>query len=83
MEWTRDWYQPYPENTYEDPRFGKTLKVLRGNGFQKAGHYFLEAYRYSFARTEVNPEGYYENVGFRCVRELVSSSGIGSAEKRG
>jgi hypothetical protein len=42
-------------------------KVLRGNGFQKAGHYFLEAYKYSFARTEANPNDFFENVGFRCI----------------
>ncbi|MEE9257899.1 MAG: SUMF1/EgtB/PvdO family nonheme iron enzyme [Nitrospinaceae bacterium] len=66
MEWTADWFRPYPGNPNKDPRFGKRLKVLRGNGFQKAGHYFLEAYRYSFARTEADPDSYYENVGFRC-----------------
>ena len=73
MEWTLDWYMPYPGNTYNNPRFGKVLKVLRGNGFQKAGHYFLDAYRYSFSRTEADPNEYFENVGFRCVT-LVKSS---------
>ncbi|MCH8156690.1 MAG: SUMF1/EgtB/PvdO family nonheme iron enzyme [Nitrospinae bacterium] len=67
MEWTGDWYLPYPGSTYKDPRFGKVLKVLRGNGFQKAGHYFLDAYRYAFLRTEADPGDYFENVGFRCV----------------
>ena len=73
MEWTLSWYLPYPGNTYKDPRFGKVLKVLRGNGFQKAGHYFLDAYRYTFARTEVDPNDYFENVGFRCVTPMISS----------
>jgi formylglycine-generating enzyme required for sulfatase activity len=73
MEWTMDWYLPYPENAYKNPRFGKVLKVLRGNAFQKAGHYFLDAYRYSFSRTEADPNDYFENVGFRCALPVVSS----------
>jgi len=70
MEWTMDWYLAYPESTYKTTRYGKTLKVLRGNAFQSSGHYFLEAYRYSFARTEANPNDYFENVGFRCLENL-------------
>lgn len=66
MEWTSSWYLPYPGNEHTDPRFGNSLKVLRGNGFQKAGHYFLDAYRYIFTRTEADPDAYFENVGFRC-----------------
>jgi len=72
MEWTMDWYLSYPGNSYENPKFGKVLKVLRGNAFQKAGHYFLDAYRYSFYRTEADPNDYFENVGFRCVTPIVS-----------
>ncbi len=67
MEWTSSWYQPYPGNDYQFKKFGKEFKVLRGNGFQKGGHYFLEAYRYTFYRTEAKPDEYFENVGFRCV----------------
>ncbi|KMP12417.1 hypothetical protein UZ36_00675 [Candidatus Nitromaritima sp. SCGC AAA799-C22] len=71
MEWTLDWYRPYPGNNYKDKRFGKVLKVLRGTGFQKAGHYFLPAYRYAFARTEADPNEYFENVGFRCAAPVI------------
>ena len=67
MEWTSSWYQPYPGNTYKFKKFGEEFKVLRGNGFQKGGHYFLEAYRYTFYRTEAKLDEYFENVGFRCV----------------
>jgi formylglycine-generating enzyme required for sulfatase activity len=67
MEWTASWYQVYPGNDYQFKKFGKEFKVLRGNGFQKGGHYFLEAYRYAFYRTEAKPDEYFENVGFRCV----------------
>ncbi len=69
MEWTRDWYLPYPGSKFATERYGKQLKVLRGNAFQKAGHYFLPAYRFAFHRTEVDPGQVYENVGFRCVLE--------------
>jgi len=67
MEWTRSWYLPYPGTTYTNKKMGRHLKVLRGNGFQKGGHYFLDAYRYVFHRTEADPDEFYENVGFRCV----------------
>ncbi len=70
MEWTLNWYMPYPGNDYKHARFGTNFKVLRGNAFQKAGHYFLEAYRYLIHRTEVAPDQYFENVGFRCVLEV-------------
>jgi len=70
MEWTMDWYLAYPDSTYKNPRYGKKLKVLRGNAFQQSGHYFLEAFRYSFSRTEADPNDYFENVGFRCVKQV-------------
>ena len=72
MEWTSSWYQSYPGNNYQFKKFGKEFKVLRGNGFQKGGHYFLEAYRYTFYRTEAKPDEYFENVGFRCVIPITS-----------
>lgn len=72
MEWTSSWYQPYSGNNYQFKKFGKEFKVLRGNGFQKGGHYFLEAYRYAFYRTEAKPDEYFENVGFRCVIPVTS-----------
>ncbi len=74
MEWTSGWYEPYPGSTYQNAKFGKMLKVLRGNGFQKGGHYFLDAYRYLFYRTEADPDEYFENVGFRCVTEFIQAS---------
>ena len=73
MEWTLDWYRAYPGSNYQSQRFGRYFKVLRGTGFQKAGHYFLEAYRYAFFRTEVDPDEFFENVGFRCVTPVTKS----------
>ena len=72
MEWTSSWYEAYPGNDYQFKKFGKEFKVLRGNGFQKGGHYFLEAYRYTFYRTDAKPDEYFENVGFRCVMPVIS-----------
>ena len=67
MEWTLSWYLPYKGSDYRNKKMGGRLKVMRGNGFQKGGHYFLDAYRYVFHRTEADPDEFYENVGFRCV----------------
>jgi formylglycine-generating enzyme required for sulfatase activity len=72
MEWTRDWYRAYPGSDYASKRFGKIFKVLRGSGSQKAGHYFLDAYRYMFYRTEVKADDWFENVGFRCVSPMIT-----------
>ena len=58
MKWTLDRYLPYPGNRKPNSRFGRELKVLRGNGYQKAGHYFLDAYRFAFTRTEANPNDF-------------------------
>ncbi|MDH5762829.1 MAG: formylglycine-generating enzyme family protein [Nitrospinota bacterium] len=71
MEWTMNWYQPYPGNDYQFKKFGEEFKVIRGNGFQKGGHYFLEEYRFTFYRTEARPDEYFENVGFRCVLPVI------------
>ncbi len=71
MEWTRSWYRPYPGATYINKKMKARLKVLRGNGFHKGGHYFLEAYRFIFHRTEADPDEFYENVGFRCALPAV------------
>ncbi|QPJ63840.1 MAG: formylglycine-generating enzyme family protein [Candidatus Nitronauta litoralis] len=70
MEWTLSWYLPYSGSDYRNKKMGQRLKVLRGNGFQKGGHYFLDAYRFVFHRTEADPDEFYENVGFRCVKDI-------------
>lgn len=73
MEWSLDWYQAYPGNSHKDKRFGERFKVLRGTAFQKAGHYFLDAYKYAFMRTEVDPDDFFENVGFRCATNIIKN----------
>ncbi|MGP0564993.1 MULTISPECIES: formylglycine-generating enzyme family protein [unclassified Nitrospina] len=74
MEWTLDWYLPYPGSDFQFKKFGTDLKVLRGNGFQEGGHYFLDEHRYVFHRSEVRPDDYFDNVGFRCVSPFLNFS---------
>lgn len=81
MEWTLDWYLPYPGNTYNHSKFGGRFKVLRGNAFKKGGHYFLDAYRYAFYRSEVDPDDYFENVGFRCVMPVARATPGGNESR--
>ncbi|MCF8720467.1 formylglycine-generating enzyme family protein [Nitrospina gracilis] len=74
MEWTLNWYLPYPGSDFEFKKFGTDLKVLRGNGFQEGGHFFLDEYRYVFHRSEVKPDDFFDNVGFRCVSPFLVSA---------
>ena len=70
MEWTADWYQAYPGAQYKSPNYGKKHKVVRGGGWGGIGHYviphyFRAAYRYNF-----DPAKAYNDVGFRCAKNL-------------
>jgi formylglycine-generating enzyme required for sulfatase activity len=74
-EWTADWYQPYPGNTYHSDKFGMQLKVLRGNSFAGLGHFPPRIYdevkaHYSHAgyRLFLGPNGTVNDGGFRCVK---------------
>lgn len=75
-EWMEDWYQAYPGNKADNPRFGETTKVLRGNSWASLGHYPPEAYneirahytRASF-RLFLAPDGIVNDVGFRCAKD--------------
>jgi formylglycine-generating enzyme required for sulfatase activity len=75
-EWTADWYQPYPGNSYRDEKFGERYRVLRGNSWASIGHYpdrrvFLEIVahnsRASF-RLFMAADGRLNDVGFRCAK---------------
>ncbi len=74
-EWTADWYQPYPGNTYVSDQFGEKAKVLRGNSWAGLGHFppaiFNEVKahnsRASF-RIYMAPDTLVNDVGFRCVK---------------
>ncbi len=70
MEWTADWYQPYPGNEYQSKFFGQTRKVVRGGSWGGVGHYviahyFRTAYRYDFP-----PDQAFNDVGFRCAKDI-------------
>ncbi|MBI5136351.1 MAG: SUMF1/EgtB/PvdO family nonheme iron enzyme [Nitrospirae bacterium] len=75
-EWTADWYQPYPGGTYQDDRFGTTVKVLRGNSWASVGHYpdqrdFMDIVANNSRATYrlfLDPAGRLNDVGFRCVQ---------------
>jgi len=74
-EWTADWYQPYPGNTYTSDKFGTQFKVLRGDSFAGLGHFSQKIYdevkaHYARAgyRLFLTPNGYVNDGGFRCVK---------------
>lgn len=71
MEWTQNWYEPYPGSTYKSPNYGNKRKVVRGGSWGGVGHYviphyFRVAYRYDFP-----PDGAYNDVGFRCAKDVL------------
>lgn len=75
MEWVEDWYDAYPGSTYRSKHYGKQRKVARGGSWGGVGHYviphyFRTAYRYSYP-----PEGFYNDVGFRCARNAPKNAG--------
>lgn len=74
-EWTSDWYQPYPGSTYKSERFGKALKVIRGNSWSSIGHYpeeiqheLLKYHSTATFRLFAPPDATISDVGFRCMR---------------
>jgi formylglycine-generating enzyme required for sulfatase activity len=67
QEWTADWYKPYPNSDYNDADYGEKFKVVRGGGWGGMGHYTLQVYVRTSFRNMAQPEGGYNDVGFRCV----------------
>lgn len=68
MEWVEDWYDAYPGSEYRSQHYGQKRKVARGGSWGGVGHYviphyFRTAYRYAFP-----PNGFYNDVGFRCAK---------------
>jgi formylglycine-generating enzyme required for sulfatase activity len=68
MEWTADWYQPYPGSDYQGPNFGEQFKVARGDAFGESGHYALPIFSRLAYRQDVEPLARYPFLGFRCVK---------------
>jgi formylglycine-generating enzyme required for sulfatase activity len=78
-EWTKSWYRPYPNSTYEDDKFGQKQKVIRGNSYGDHGHYPDEEarrvvvaemsranYRFSFS-----PRARTKDSGVRCAMDVI------------
>ncbi len=62
-EWTADWYQAYPDSTYQSEYFGEKFKVTRGGGW------FQEAKLVTTSnRSATDPSAANDDLGFRCAR---------------
>lgn len=64
LEWTSDWYAPYPKAPVQFPEYDQTLKVARGGAFY--GYPFFAA---TFYRSVDYPTARSEWIGFRCVKD--------------
>ncbi|MFQ5543961.1 MAG: formylglycine-generating enzyme family protein [Nitrospiria bacterium] len=74
-EWTSDWYRPYPGSSYKSDRYGKPLKVIRGNSWSPIGHYepevqneIMKYHSTTTFRLFAPPDSTITDVGFRCMR---------------
>ncbi len=67
-EWTADWYQAYPNATYEVDLYGEKQKVFRGGGWGGIGHYSLPLFYRAAYRSSLVPEEAYADLGFRCAK---------------
>ena len=67
-EWVEDWYQPYPNSTYQSNLFGEKQKVFRGGGWGGIGHYSLPLFYRAAYRSSIPPEEAYADLGFRCAK---------------
>lgn len=61
-EWTDSWFEAYPESSYVSDEYGSDMKVIRGGSY--ASWDFL--LRTSVRRGMI-PEGWSQQVGFRCA----------------
>lgn len=70
LEWTSDWYTPYPGATYTSDLFGEKFKVIRGGSWGgPGGHYALPLFFRSAYRSFSPPEERYNDLGLRCARD--------------
>jgi len=68
MEWTADWYKPFPGGDYQSDDFGEQFKVAKGDAFGDSGHYALSIFSRLPYRQNVVPEARLPFLGFRCVK---------------
>ena len=70
LEWTSDYYQPYPESLYDSPDYQEQFIVLRGASWIHAGR------QHSCVTRLYAPPGNRSNfIGFRCVSEIQATLG--------
>jgi formylglycine-generating enzyme required for sulfatase activity len=62
-EWMADWYQPYPDSTYQSEYFGEKFKVTRGGGWFQEANLVT-----TFNRSATDPSAANDDLGFRCAR---------------
>lgn len=67
-EWTADWYDSYPFSNFKSIHFGKKYKVIRGGG--ACDIYPIANTGNCSQRARLLPYGYYDGVGFRCVKDV-------------
>lgn len=69
-EWVKDWYKAYPGSDYKSADFGEKFKVARGAGWSGGmGHYALQLFQRGAYRSNLPPEGKFDDVGFRCAAD--------------
>ena len=70
MEWTADWFDAYPGADYQSPNYGQKHRVVRGGSWGGVGHYVIPHYFRTAYRFNFPPEGVYNDVGFRCAKDV-------------
>lgn len=70
MEWTADWYQPYPGSEYKSEDFGEKLRVVRGGGWGGLGHYVISHFYRAAYRFNLQPNYTFVDLGFRCAKDM-------------
>ncbi|MBC7238444.1 MAG: SUMF1/EgtB/PvdO family nonheme iron enzyme, partial [Chloroflexi bacterium] len=67
-EWTADWFDAYPSSMEKSLHFGQKYKVIRGGGAIE--FYSVPNTGRCSQRARLVPYGYYEGLGFRCVKDV-------------
>jgi formylglycine-generating enzyme required for sulfatase activity len=69
MEWTADWYKPYPGSDYKSEDYGEKQRVVRGGGWGGLGHYVISHFYRTAYRFNMRPDYTFVDLGFRCARD--------------
>jgi len=69
MEWTADWYKPYPDSKYKSDDYGEKMRVVRGGGWGGLGHYVINHFYRTAYRFNLKPNFTFVDLGFRCAKD--------------